>query len=296
MYIAATGVANMKIQARLETSLEIPAWTRVRLVRRSTLLLRRLLQCAVLCAALVSSEPRGQAQDHVGPYPQADIEYGSRIFAAQCTSCHGMSGDQVAGVNLRSGQFKHVFSDSDLRAVITNGISGTAMPPHSFNPAELAAVLAYIRNMATFDARNVSLGDAKRGEAIFNGAGNCGSCHRVNGKGPRVAPDLSNVGALRTANLLDQSLVDPSAAMLPINRSVRAVTRDGKVITGRRLNEDTYTVQLIDDHEQLVSLDKSQLSEYTVIKTSSMPSYKDKLNSQEIADVVAYLLTLKGAK
>ncbi len=84
--------------------------------------------------------------------------------------------------------------------------------------------------------------------------------------------------------------------MLPINRSVRAVTRDGKVITGRRMNEDTYTVQLITDQEQLVSLDKSQLSEYTVIKTSSMPSYKDKLNSQELADVVAYLLTLKGAK
>jgi putative heme-binding domain-containing protein len=265
-------------------------------VRRSTLFLRLFLLCGALCAIVVFSTLPGQAQDHVGPYPQADIEYGSRIFAAQCTSCHGMSGDQVAGVNLRSGQFKHVFSDSDLRAVITNGISGTAMPPHSFNPAELAAVVAYIRNMAAFDARNVSLGDAKRGEQIFNGAGNCGSCHRVNGKGPRVAPDLSIVGALRTANLLEESLVDPSAAMLPINRSVRAVTRDGKVITGRRLNEDTYTVQLIDDHEQLVSLDKSQLSEYTVIKTSSMPSYKDKLNSQELADVVAYMLTLKGAK
>ncbi len=129
-----------------------------------------------LCRACTSIAPRGRAQDHVGAYPQADIEYGSRIFAAQCTSCHGMSGDQVAGVNLRSGQFKHVFSDSDLRAVITNGIAGTAMPPHTFNPAELAAVVAYIRNMATFDARNVSLGDAKRGEAIFNGAGNCGSC------------------------------------------------------------------------------------------------------------------------
>jgi mono/diheme cytochrome c family protein len=82
--------------------------------------------------------------------------------------------------------------------------------------------------------------------------------------------------------------------MLPFNRSVRAVTKDGKVITGRRLNEDTYAVQLIDPGERLVSVDKTDLKEYSVIKTSSMPSYRNTLNAQELADVVAYLLTLNG--
>jgi cytochrome c1 len=96
--------------------------------------------------------------------------------------------------------------------------------------------------------------------------------------------------------MLEKSLIDPTAALLPVNRSVRAVTRDGKVITGRRLNEDTYSVQLIDDHEQLMSLEKVDLRDYTVLKTSSMPSYIEKLSSQEQADVVAYLLSLKGAK
>ena len=75
---------------------------------------------------------------------------------------------------------------------------------------------------------------------------------------------------------------------------MRAVTKDGKVITGRRLNEDTYSVQLIDSQERLVSLAKADLKEYAVIKTSSMPSYRDKLSAQELADVVAYLLTLNG--
>ena len=265
-------------------------------MRSWNLSLRWSLRCSVLCAVLVFFTPGGQAQDHVGPYPQADIEYGSGIFAAQCSGCHGLGGDQVAGVNLRSGQFRHVFSDADLRSVVTNGIPGTAMPPHNFDPPELAGIVAYIRNMGTFNAGSVTTGDAKRGEALFNGTGNCASCHRVDGKGPRVAPDLSNVGALRTADMLEKSLVDPTAAMLPVNRSVRAVTRDGKVITGRRLNEDTYSVQLIDDHEQLLSLEKADLRDYTVLKTSSMPSYKDKLNSQERADVVAYLLSLKGTK
>jgi len=84
--------------------------------------------------------------------------------------------------------------------------------------------------------------------------------------------------------------------MLPANRPVRAVTLDGKVITGRRLNEDTYTVQLIDEQERLLSLSKANLREFTVLKSTPMPSYKDKFSSQELADLEAYLLSLRGVK
>jgi hypothetical protein len=82
--------------------------------------------------------------------------------------------------------------------------------------------------------------------------------------------------------------------MSPINRPVRAVTRTGRVINGRRLNEDTYTVQLIDDQERLVSLPKAELREFTISTTSPMPSYQGRLSMEERAAVVAYLLTLKG--
>jgi putative heme-binding domain-containing protein len=140
----------------------------------------------------------------------------------------------------------------------------------------------------------VTLGDAQRGQALFAGKGQCATCHRVNGQGPRLAPDLSDVGANRTADTLQRTLLDPNRVPQFANRTVRAVTRDGKVITGRRLNEDTYSVQLIDQQERLVSLAKDELREYTVAKTASMPAYKDKLNSGELADVVAYLLSLKG--
>jgi hypothetical protein len=83
--------------------------------------------------------------------------------------------------------------------------------------------------------------------------------------------------------------------MLPLNRSVRAVLHDGTVIVGRRLNEDTYTVQLI-EHERLLSLTKADLREYTVLRTSPMPSYKDRLSAGERDDVVAYLRSLKSAR
>jgi putative heme-binding domain-containing protein len=89
-------------------------------------------------------------------------------------------------------------------------------------------------------------GDAARGKTIFEGKGDCLSCHRVNGNGSRVAPDLSEVGAVRAPDAIERALIDSTSIMIPINRSIRAVTRSGKVITGRRLNEDTYTVQIID--------------------------------------------------
>src|SRR5205823_13356591 len=112
--------------------------------------------------------------------------------------------------------------------------------------------------------------------------------------GSRVAPDLSDIGAVRSAGSLQRSLMDPASQMFPINRPIRVVTRDGKVINGRRLNEDTYSVQLIDDQERLVSLTKADLREYAIATTSPMPSIKSTLSDEVLADVMAYLLPLKG--
>ena len=259
---------------------------------------RKLLLCSIVSAFLLLRGPdaHAQGQDRAPEYFQSDIQYGAQIFATQCTACHGTSGDQVPGVNFRAGQFKRVVSDNDLRATITNGVPGTAMQPFAFGASELTGIVSYLRNMNSFDARGSIVGNAARGQALFTGAGNCASCHAVNGKGPRVAPDLGDVGTLRTAELLHRTLLDPAGSMLPVNRSVHAVTKDGKVINGRRLNEDTYTVQLIDEQEHLVSLTKADLREFTVLKTTPMPSYKDKFSAQELADLEAYLLSLKGVK
>jgi len=260
--------------------------------------LGKLLLCIIVFALLALLGPAAfaQGQDRAPEYFQTDIQYGAQIFAAQCTSCHGTSGDQIPGVNFRAGTFKRVVSDNDLRATITNGVPGTAMQPFAFGASELTGIVSYLRNMSSFDARGLMVGDAARGKTLFAGAGNCASCHAVNGKGPRVAPDLGDIGTLRTAELLHRTLLDPAGSMLPANRPVRAVTKDGKAINGRRLNEDTYTVQLIDEQEHLVSLTKADLREFTVLKTTPMPSYKDKFSAQEMADLEAYLLSLKGVK
>jgi len=241
-------------------------------------------------ARLLAQFPAG------GPYSQADIQVGARVFAAQCVVCHGSTGSLVAGVDLRSGRFKRASNDAELMETVTEGIKGTAMPAFTFTPAELTGVIAYLRNMREFNAGAAAQGNADRGKTIFDGSGRCATCHRVNGKGPRVAPDLSRVGSLRTADTLERAVVAPASALNFEYRSIRAVTRDGRAITGRRLNEDTYTVQLIDEQERLVSLTKADLREYTVIEKPSMPAYKGTLSSQDISDVVAYLLTLRGQR
>jgi putative heme-binding domain-containing protein len=248
----------------------------------------------VIAFAVIHGGVPVHAQTHAGQYERADIEYGARLYAGQCVVCHGERGDAMPGANLRSGRFRNAPTDRELTNVIRVGLPGTAMAATGYSDSELTALVAYLRNMGSVDLSGAIQGDPERGRALFAGKGDCGSCHRVGAHGPRFAPDLSNIGALRTAATLHRSLLDPNEALLPINRPVRAVLRDGTVINGRRLNEDTFTVQLIDEHERLVSLRRAELREYDIGATAAMPSYRDVFTEQERADLVAYLLSLKG--
>lgn len=254
---------------------------------------RLTIACAVFLAAATVAAQAPVQQDHPGQYDRADIDAGSRVYTTQCTACHGPTGDLVAGVDLRRNQFRTVGTDEELAAVITRGKPGTGMPPFALQPTELSGIVAYIR--AGFDVTaDVRIGSASRGRTIFEGKGGCATCHRVNGRGPRINTDLSDVGAVRTPAALQRALVDPGGSLLPASRTARATTRDGRVVRGRRLNEDTHTIQLIDDQERLVSLTKTDLKALEFSAASAMPSYEKTLTADEMADVIGYLLSLKG--
>lgn len=249
---------------------------------------------AVFLVALAARTGVSAQAEHPGQYTQAEIDAGARLYSAQCQQCHGLNGDQISGIDLRRGVFRRSTSDEDLSKVITNGVAGTAMPPFTMQPQEVAAVIAFIR--AGFDPAGtaVKIGNAARGQAIYEGKGACATCHRVNGRGPRVAPDLSDIGAARTPATIQRTLTDPSSQMMPLNRPVHITTKDGRTINGRRLNEDTFSVQLIDERERLMSIDKSTIRTMTVDTKSTMPAYGGKLTTEEMSDLIAYLLTLKG--
>jgi len=227
-------------------------------------------------------------------YRPAEIDEGAAVYAASCFSCHG-EGQTVPGVDLRSGPIRRASTDDELQALILKGMPGTAMPPHALTTPQLNGLVAYIRTMKDYGSKPVAMGDTARGKTLFEGEGGCRSCHRVDGKGSRVALDLSNVGAVRPPAYLQRALPDPNStyAEMPENRFVRAVTSKGATVTGRRLSEDTFTILVIDDRENLVSLDRATLRSYTIVKEPLMPSVKGKLTDGQVSDLIAYLASLK---
>jgi len=224
----------------------------------------------------------------------AKLDNGARIYGSLCTTCHGPDGDTIPGVNLKTGQYKRQLTDLDLMTVISKGVPGTAMPANNLSNNELFAVIAYLHGMKDYGARNVVLGDAQRGRSVFEGKGACLSCHRVNQQGSYLGPDLTDIGGSFSAAMFQDTLLDPNSTARPGNRTIRAVTKSGEVVTGRRLNEDTWSVQVMDSRERLVSLWKPDLKEYQILK-SPMPSFKDSLTAEERSDLIAYLVTLRPA-
>jgi putative heme-binding domain-containing protein len=223
-----------------------------------------------------------------------DLEDGGRAFATNCAGCHGPDGDLIAGIDLGRGLFRRPLTDAELVGIIMNGIPNTPMPatPRMTEP-QAARIVAYLRATAESSRSLSAQGDAERGRVIFEGKGECTDCHRVSGSGSRYGPDLSRIGLARRAAELEQSLVDPEAEIQPTNRFYSVTTADGEEIEGRLLNHDTFTVQLLDSDEELRTFMKAELRKHSFIDTP-MPSYRDDLDAQEIADVVSYLVSLRG--
>jgi len=236
------------------------------------------------------------AQEGHGVSP-FQIERGEQIFISKCAICHGPDGDAIPGANLLSGKFRHAATQRDLIGIIKSGIPGTPMPPGNYSAGQIQMLVAYLYSVKP----SVPLihskfpGDASRGKQIFEGRGHCLDCHRVNGAGKSfLGPDLSNIGAIRRSATLQLALLDPSAEIRIENRTVRIVREDGAKFVARLLNQDTYSLQILTAEGKLESVYKRNLSNFEIMKTSPMPSYRGKLDDQELMDLVAYMVTLKG--
>lgn len=248
------------------------------------------MRIAAMCFMAMLIAPAIQAQ-HATAF---DIEDGARAYENVCANCHGPDGDLIAGIDLGRGIFRRPMSDAALVSIIMNGIENTPMPPTpSMSEEQAQEIVRYLRALAASRPQQQLTGDAVRGRTLFEGDGDCLQCHRVAGIGSRTGPDLTDVGLLRRTAELEVSLLEPAAEVQPYNRSYRVVSRRGEAVSGRLLNHDTFTVQLMDEDEQLRSFDKSDLSEFGFIDTP-MPSYRDQFDAQQIADLVSYLSSLRG--
>ena len=155
--------------------------------------------------------------------------------------------------------------------------------------------VACISVLTALPLLQLAAGDAAKGRTLVE-SNKCLDCHRIGDTGSRLGPDLSDVGRLRSSELLRRAIVSPDSEVLPEHRFVRVVTKDGATVVGKLLNQDAFSIQLMDKDEQLKSYLKSNLREHAILEKGLMPSYEGKLTSQQIADVVSYLESLKGGE
>jgi putative heme-binding domain-containing protein len=237
----------------------------------------------------------GEATAHADSSSVAsDVSAGADLFRAACAGCHGRHATGARGPDLTRGTFRHAGDDAALFRVIAMGIPGSAMPaalPMHSEPA-VWQLVAYIRSLSHAPAAPPPGGDAAAGKSLFEQRGRCLTCHQVDGHGAHKGPDLSSIGRGRTKTSLRLSLVRPSAEVDPSWWSVRVVDAAGHVYQGRRMDEDTYAVRMLDDRGRLQTFQRSSLRSVERIETSTMPAYATELTTAEIDDLVAYLSTL----
>ncbi|MGZ3532594.1 MAG: c-type cytochrome [Vulcanimicrobiaceae bacterium] len=239
---------------------------------------------------------------------------GESEFRINCALCHGLGAlGGGRGPDLTRAQKKHVHSDVEMFQVISNGIPGTAMPANGTNgqgvgmtDEEIWQIITYIRSQEV-KAPAQATGKVGHGRELFYGDANCTLCHMVDGKGGRVGPDLTSVGGSRTREAIIDSVRNPSGKLawglteatkeFPQEyESVTVVTADGKEIKGVTLNEDSFSVQIMDTSEQIHLLDKGKLRSFRKTRQSAMPKYgADVLKDKDLEDIVAYLVSV-GAK
>lgn len=235
----------------------------------------------------------------------------AELFKAHCAGCHGPAGEGSRGPSLRVPAFGRAGDVDSLVSLLRRGVPGTEMPavsPRLVNDAQLRALAGYVLSLRTGGA-SVPVGPAARGVELFR-KGKCFDCHRLNGEGRAAAPDLSNIGQQRDAAWLRRAITDPEADIydsfqgyrwtitLPDNYLlVEAVTKRGQRVTGARVNEDPFSIQLRDGEGRIRSYLKSELAELKKQwGKSPMPSYKDVFTAAELNDLVAYLASLRSGR
>lgn len=272
---------------------------------------RQSLACfAALVFCFAAQQLSAQDTNPLSKDPKA-AKLGEFQFRSNCAFCHGLGARGGGrGPDLTRAQKRHGNADADLFRTINEGVPGTAMPPNGatqqgvgMTDTEIWQVIAYIRSVQV-KAPVQPLGDAGHGKQLFFGTAACSTCHMIAGKGGRLGPDLTTTGSARATDYLVDSVRNPSRrlaqgiseAMKEFSQeyeTVKVETADGQKFTGVVLNEDHFTLQMLDLREQLHLFEKGKLRSYEKSRESVMPAYDQKmLKDKDLQDILAFLLSV----
>lgn len=225
---------------------------------------------------------------------------GQAEFQRICSGCHSVN--IATSQRLTHDVWAGVVSDMVSRGAqgtseelddVVNYLSANFGPGNAAAPSAAPSQAAAPAPIAEQKQAPLSDEEVSKAKRLIQTNG-CLSCHRVGREGSYIGPDLNDVGSHSSPQQIQAALVSPNKEVHPENRTVRLVTSDGKMVTGRLLNQDGFTVQIIDSSSQLRSFQRSTLREFTIVTTNPMPSYSEKMNAEDLTVLVHYLSSLKG--
>lgn len=273
-----------------------------------------LLLAALRAAAQEPHQPTVSAAAPAAPVNRlpaspADLAAGSSLYQIHCALCHGPQGEGGKGPALAQPILPRAPDDVALLRLLAGGIPLTEMPGSQLPATALAQIAAHVRALGRLPPERLP-GDPARGAQLYAGKGACATCHAIHGRGSAFGPELTAIGARRSAAYLRRALLAPAADLpqssvpyrsdvsLPENYLfVRAITRDGRTLTGARVNEDAFSIQLREASGRVHSLFKSELIALHKDRGfTPMPAYGDVFSAAELDDLVAYLTSLRGQK
>ncbi|MBS1817275.1 MAG: c-type cytochrome [Acidobacteria bacterium] len=261
----------------------------------------RVLAVSAFAAVCLMGCPVLRAQD-TGEPPAVNplsgnavaIQTGMGLFRSRCADCHGMDARGVRGPDLTqvwaSGR-----TDGGLFRTLRRGIPGTEMP--SVGPRtpddEVWKILAYLKTLAAPTATDVVAGNSQNGERVFRTQ--CAGCHRANGTGGRLGPDLSRIGIARARNAIVRRVRGATEDFLDGYEPVIITLKNGQTVRGVRKNGDLFSVQIMDGRERIQGYLRADVKDVQPGKQSAMPVFgPERLSESDLNDLLAYLGTLKG--
>lgn len=270
-----------------------------------------LLARAILCLATVgfglslaaAEAPSDLPTKTRTPEQQLALEEGQAMFRGLCSGCHGGAGRGGKGPDLTDTRWIHGDKDDDIAKVIREGVPKTTMKKlgEALKEEQIAKIIGYIRSLARKPGESTwqpyLVGDPEAGRKLFfdeKGKANCAKCHTVNREGGRIGPVLDRLASRRAPEYIMESIVQPSKDIDPAFEAVIVRTAEGKQITGLRVNETNFSIQLREQDGRFHSLQKSDLEQFAVAKKSLMPeNMPEVLTVKELHDLFAFLMSLE---
>lgn len=223
------------------------------------------------------------------------IRAGTSLFRGRCADCHGMDARGSRAPDLTQ-VWAGGRSDQGLFNTIRRGVPGTEMP--AFGPprnvdSEAWQILAYLRTLAAPAPSDPPKGNAENGARIFRA--NCASCHRVNGSGGRLGPDLSRIGSARSRQVIVRQIRGATEDFKSGYEPVTVTPPDGTPVHGVKKNEDLFSVQIMDSRERIQGYEKDKMRSVVDDTKSAMPVFgTERLNESDLEDLMRYLQGLRG--